>query len=248
MARVISWFSCGAASAVATKLALAEFGAVNIVYTMVREEHKDNMRFLQDCENWFDQEIEILINKTYDGSIYNVFKNHYMNTPYGSPCSRDLKKKLRQRYQQHDDVQILGYTAEEEGRINRFIDGNNEVDLYPILFEKGLTKSDCLIMLDRAGIELPVMYKLGYSNNNCVGCVKGGIGYWNKIRIDFPDEFEKMAKFEREKGYTVLKDKNGPIYLDELDPNRGRFSADQPGDCGIFCLAAESIYKGATND
>ena len=25
------------------------------------------------------------------------------------------------------------------------------------------------------GIEIPVMYRLGYNNNNCVGCVKGGI-------------------------------------------------------------------------
>ena len=40
------------------------------------------------------------------------------------------------------------------------------------------------------------MYKLGYNNNNCIGCVKGGQAYWNKIRIDFPETFNKMAKLE----------------------------------------------------
>ena len=36
----------------------------------------------------------------------------------------------------------------------------------------------------------PLMYDLGYPNNNCIGCVKGGMGYWNHIRKDFPEVFE----------------------------------------------------------
>jgi len=41
MSRVISWFSCGAASAVATKLALKKYSGeeILIVYTEVIEEH-----------------------------------------------------------------------------------------------------------------------------------------------------------------------------------------------------------------
>ena len=50
------------------------------------------------------------------------------------------------------------------------------------------------------------MYKLGYNNNNCIGCVKGGIGYWNKIRVDFPAEFDRMAELERKIGHAVLKE------------------------------------------
>ena len=69
--RTISWFSCGAASAVATKLALVE-GPVTIAYCEVKEEHPDNMRFLKDCEEWFGQEIEILGNDKYGRSIYPV--------------------------------------------------------------------------------------------------------------------------------------------------------------------------------
>ena len=50
--RVICWFSCGAASAVATKLALQMYKdhEIIIAYTEVIEEHPDNKRFLADCE------------------------------------------------------------------------------------------------------------------------------------------------------------------------------------------------------
>ena len=89
--------------------------------------------------------------------------------------------------------------------ISFFIDANNEVNLKPILMEKGLTKEDCLGIVDKAGIEIPVMYKLVYRNNNCIGCVKGEAGYWNKIRKDFPKVYERMAQTEELLGRTVWK-------------------------------------------
>jgi hypothetical protein len=61
------------------------------------------------------------------------------------------------------------------------------------------------------------------------------MGYWNKIRKDFPDRFDKMAKLERFIGHAVNKDDDGPVYLDELAPNRGRFKVDMPADCGFTC-------------
>ena len=83
------------------------------------------------------------------------------------------------------------------------------------------------------------MYEMGYNNNNCVGCVRGGIGYWNKIRMDFPDVFEQRAKMERDIGSTILHDKNGQIWLDELDPNRGKMTDEIMNECDIFCMIAQ---------
>ncbi len=214
-------------------MALFEFDEVVIVYNRVIEEHPDSLRFLKDCEDWFGQKIITTVNAHYEGSIYKVFETNYMRTPSGSPCTRALKKQVRERFQRPTDVQILGYTAEEMDRIDRFIDGNNDIDFYPILQAHGITKKECFDTLVDAGIELPLMYRLGYDHNNCVGCVKGGMGYWNKVRKDFPEVFDRMAAFEVRKGYTVLKDKNGPLYLKDLDPDRGRY--ESPGDCGIFC-------------
>ena len=243
--RVISWFSCGAASAVATKLAIAESKTpVEVVYCRVKEEHPDNMRFMQDCEKWFGQPIKVLESEKYHGSIYEVFtKRKYIVGIQGAPCTMFLKKEVRKSYEQPNDIQVFGYTAEEEDRVNRFIDANNDVNLWSILLDKGLTKSDCLAMIQRAGIELPAMYKLGYQNNNCVGCVKGGLGYWNKIRVDFPNEFKRMAALEKQLGVKILKSKGERIYLDDLPPNAGDYPKEQAIECGIFCQMAEESFE-----
>lgn len=52
--RHVCQFSCGAASAVATKLTLAHVPRedVLIVNAFIQEEHEDNRRFLTDCERW----------------------------------------------------------------------------------------------------------------------------------------------------------------------------------------------------
>ena len=130
---------------------------------------------------------------------------------------------------------MFGYTAEEENRLNRFIDANNDVDIWTPLIDKGLSKEDCLAMLKNANIELPEMYKLGYHNNNCIGCVKGEMGYWNKIKVDFPEHFDRMAKLERFKTQTIFKDR----YLDELKPDDGNYPKEPNIECSIFCQLAE---------
>lgn len=234
--RVVSWFSCGAASAVATILAAIKYGEIDAVYCRVTEEHEDNIRFLNDFVKATGIPVKIIMDEPSQGSIYNIFtKRGFIKNQYGAPCTMILKKDMRKSYQQVDDIQILGYTTEEQDRADRFIDGNNDVNEDFILISNNVTKRDCYEYLRNLGIELPAMYRLGYSNNNCVGCVKGGMGYWNKIRKDFPESFDKMANLERTIGHAINKDKTGPVYLDELDPSRGRFKDDAPADCGFTC-------------
>ena len=242
--RIVCWFSCGAASAVATKLAIAENAGklpLVIAYTEVIEEHPDNKRFLKECETWFGQKILILGNDKYNRSIYKVFEKQFIKTPKGSPCTRTLKKSVRQKFELVTDRQVFGYTAEEQTRLDRFIDANNDVDIWTPLIDKGLGKDDCLAMLKNAGIELPMMYKLGYSNNNCIGCVKGGMGYWNKIKVDFPEHFDRMAKLERFKQQKIFKDR----YLDELKPDDGNYPSEPNIECSIFCQMAEEDIKNS---
>lgn len=243
MSRLVSWFSCGAASAISTKIMLAEEAPVTIAYCRVREEHPDNMRFLKECEQWFNQEIIILENEKYKGSCFNIFENQFFCTPHGSPCTKLLKKDVRLKFQKDTDTIVFGYTSEEEDRFNLFIDRNNEVPVRAPLIEHHLTKENVLAMIQRAGINLPAMYLLGYEHNNCIGCVKGGMGYWNKIRVDFPARFKKYADLEKKQGYTILKDKNGPLYLHDLDRDRGNLKDEPAIECGLFCEAAERSYS-----
>jgi len=234
--RTLCWFSCGAASAYATYLSIQEKTNVQATYCRVVEEHEDNLKFLKAFEDKLGIDVEIIMNEKYQGSIYNVFDGvKFIKGPSGAPCTRLLKKEVRKKYQRHDDLQVFGYTKEEEDRANRFLDANNDVRAWFPLLEKNISKAQCLEFIKDMGIELPRMYKLGYSNNNCIGCVKGGMGYWNAIRVDFPDVFNRMAQQERSLNHALLKDKTGPVFLDELEPNRGNFNRDMPADCGFTC-------------
>lgn len=103
-------------------------------------------------------------------------------------------------------------------------------------------------MIERAGLRLPAMYELGYRNNNCVGCPKGGLGYWNKIRVDFPVHFGRMAELERDLNYACHHDEKGPIFLDELDPGRGDYPTEEEIECSLLCALAEQEIEAAVAD
>lgn len=105
-------------------------------------------------------------------------------------------------------------------------------------------------MLIMAGIKIPIMYSLGYDNNNCIGCNKGGMGYWNKIRIDFPEVFKERAEDERFVGATCLKEQDGTrIYLDKLDPKRGMEVKPIIPDCDLYCqIEFEDIIDKRVGD
>jgi hypothetical protein len=242
MSRVLVWFSCGAASAIAAYETVRKYGErCEVLYCdTLAYEHPDNLRFLRDVERWIGQPIKILKSKEYT-DIYDVFrKTRWLVGDKGARCTTELKKNVRTEYQEPDDLHVFGFTVDEEKRISRFKEQNFEVRAEFILRDLSVDKTQCYTRLREAGIELPMMYRLGYSNNNCIGCVKGGIGYWNKIRRDFPEAFDRMAAMERELGATILKDRRGGktrrMYLDELDPSHGAKMADEPDiECGVLC-------------
>lgn len=242
--RVVCWFSAGAASAVATKIILSQYPPedVAVVYTNPGSEHPDNQRFITDCESWFDHEVTQISSEKY-ADTWDVFrKRRYIVGVAGALCTVELKKKLRQEFQRFDDIQVFGYTADtkDAARAVRFREQNPEVDLRTPLIQRDLYKRDCLALIDRAGIQLPAMYQLGYKNNNCIGCPHGGLGYWNKIRRDFPDVFTRMAEMEREVGASCNHDGyEGHIWLDELDPNRGDHANEPDMECSLLCAAVE---------
>lgn len=250
MSRIVCWFSCGAASAVATKLAIADnAGRLPIVIArcIVREEHPDNERFAADCEKWFGLPITNLIAEKYNGSIYEVFaKRGYISGNFGAHCTLLLKKEVRIAFQLPTDKHVFGYCAEEQGRWDDFLDANN-INAYSPLIERGLEHADTLAMIEKAGIELPAMYKLGYHHNNCIGCVKAsGRGYWNKIRDDFPLQFERMANESRRIGCKLIRDDAGVRqFLDELKVGTGDYQKEPEIQCGIFCEMANRELEAA---
>ncbi len=260
MSRLVCWFSCGATSAVATKIALASVDpeyhpdSTHVVYIDTGSEHPDNRRFLRDVEKWIEHPVEIIRSAEY-ADVWDVWiRTRWLNGTNGARCTTELKKVPRRAYTLPGDVQVFGFDSDEAHRVARFRAENADVDLHVPLIDRGLTKADCLAMVERAGIELPAMYRLGFQNANCVGCVKGKMGYWNKIRRAFPETFNRMARLEREIGHSLCKraagvDENGkrvevPVFLDELDPKAGR-DDEVMGECSLLCMTAEQEIENA---
>ena len=236
------WFSCGAASAVAAKLTIEKYpnNQIRIINNPVAEEHPDNTRFLKDVEKWLNHEIEFATNKNFPkNSCIDVwYKAQYMSSLYGAPCTVQLKKQARYQWEKHNHVDflVLGYTVEEQKRNDRFMLAEKG-DILPILIDAGINKRECFRIVEEAGIELPEMYKLGYPNANCIGCVKStSPTYWNHVRKVHPIVFEERAAQSKEIGTRLVKVKGERIFLDELDPEtKGRKLKDMDFECGIVC-------------
>lgn len=249
MARIVCQFSCGAASAVATKLVLAEGHAdVAIVYAFVLEDGADNLRFLGDCERWFGHSVTILRDEKYGASTFEVWRRkRFMKGLTGAPCTAELKRKVLDGFKRHDDLLIFGFDAEEADRFDDFAERNPLLKCRAPLIEKGLTKADCLAMVNRAGIVLPEDYRDGFNNANCRGrCPKAGEGHWNRMRILRPAEFQQMLAAQEDIGpgaYFFRDRKTGERFgLKDLRPDAGRHDEPAPS-CSFFCEMAEQEYS-----
>lgn len=227
----VCWFSTGISSFVAAYLAE---DVDEIIYTHVSNQHSDSLRFLADCESILGRDITVLQSERYASVEDVIEKTRCVNTPWGAPCTRCLKRDVRKAWEkEHPDhhIYVWGFDCTEVKRAERLEKAMPDFEHEFPLIERGITKREAHGIAHRLGLRRPAMYDLGYPNNNCVGCVKGGKGYWNKIRVDFPDVFEARAKLEREIGHSCIRG----IFLDELDPSAGRMDQEVMEECGIMC-------------
>jgi hypothetical protein len=243
MDTIAVWFSSGAASAVAAKRTIEQYGdtcKIRVINNPIKEEDSDNLRFLRDVETWLGVEIEIAINYKYPScSAVDVWeKRQYMSGVAGAPCTLELKKMARQQFEMDNDIDwhVLGFTSEEEGRFCNF-QQNERMNTLPVLIEAGLSKGDCYRIVQDAGIEPPRIYGMGYPNANCIGCVKAtSPTYWNHVRIMHPEVFDERAEQSRRIGARLVRVNGKRIFLDELDPEvKGRPMKNLDFECGIFC-------------
>lgn len=230
----VCWLSAGVSSFIAGYL---ERDTIDeYIYIDIEDQHPDSMRFIKDCERVLGKPVQIL--KSQYGSVENACRAMgYIKFGKGNAhCTGVLKKRVRKQWEyEHRDYEITyvwGFDADEKHRADVLEETMFEFKHCFPLIERGLTKQDAHGINAELGIKRPAMYDLGYNNNNCIGCVKGGMGYWNKIRVDFPEVFESRAKLERELNSKCLKE----CFLDELDPKRGRMSDEVTEECSIFCM------------
>ena len=212
------------------------------IYIDIADQHPDSMRFIKDIETAIGKEVRILRSRQYRTVeecvlAFGGFKNAHNGF---APCTNWLKKRVRKEWEYyHKDCELTyvwGFDGKETARAERTVEANPQAEHEFPIIEKGLSKQEVHGLFElKFDFPRPVMYEMGYPNNNCIGCVKGGMGYWNRIRKDFPEVFKARAELERKVGMTMLKDRNGFIYLDELATDRGNINTEIFPDCTIQC-------------
>jgi hypothetical protein len=221
---IICWWSGGVTSAVACKVAIDIYGIdrCKIIMIDTQNEDDDTYRFKLDCEKWYGKEIDTI---TYIGdkyeSIQDVWRKHVsLNVATGAICSTILKRKCREEWQKTANYthQVFGFEFEKK-EFNRALgltkNHPKTKAIYPLIM-MAYDKIKTIKIIEDAGITIPKMYSLGFSNNNCfkTGCVQGGIGYWQKMQREFPSKFTAMAEMEHEltnqagEPRTMLKDQS----------------------------------------
>lgn len=233
----VVWISGGVSSFLAGYLAN---DVDKFIYIEVADQHADTTRYIDDCEKILKREIERLTSTEYTcvedcvlafGGFRNAFNGF-------APCTNWLKKRVRKnwecKHQDYDLTYVWGFDRSEERRAENLLDAMPQFNHEFPLIDKCLSKQDVHAMSQDLGLKRPKMYDLGYNNNNCIGCVKGGTGYWNKIRVDFPEVFASRAALERKIGHSIIKG----VFLDELEPTAGKMSKEIMPECDIMCHLA----------
>jgi len=250
----VMWFSAGASSAVAAKLAVDEID--EILYIHIDDQHSDTLRFLKECEEWIGKPIQILQHNEYKTVDALNEKTRFMSSVHGAKCTGVLKKKVREDWERANADKypfryVWGFDAGEQLRIDRVVSTQPEfTHLFP-LRDKRIHKIEVHQILKASGISRPEMYHLGFRNNNCIGCLKSSSpAYWNLIRKHFPDIFEIRRQREEDLGCKLLeRTESGEkvrFTLTDLDPSEGAGMPPIVEDCGILCevMSLNNTTKG----
>lgn len=136
-----------------------------IIYTHVANQHEDSLRFLHDCEKLLGRKIHILQSDKYDSVDDVIERTRCINTAYGAPCTKWLKKQVRRDWEQkhyEHHTYVWGFDVNEKARAKRLSETMSDYDHEFPLIDNYLSKEECHGIADKLGLKRPVMYDLGY--------------------------------------------------------------------------------------
>lgn len=188
-------------------------------------EHPDLHRFLNDMSVFLNHPLTC----DNDGrDVEMVAYDHHAIPNNRLPfCSHTLKAQRLQRFCQDGDVLLFGIGPNERHRAKRIkevyeivsVDRHITVKLRFPLIEYDVDDITIAQFYKNHAIDIPELYKLGFSHNNCGGgCVRSSKRQWLHLLQVQPETYAKRERFEQEiaehfgKRMTILKD----ISLEQL--------------------------------
>ena len=188
-------------------------GEVIYYYNDTKWEHADLYRFLDDIQRVLDIKI------TSDTDGRNPEEVFYYKRMLGSNrtpmCSRILKAERLQKFVNKGDTLYFGIDPGELNRAARIAPIYERLGCsvkFPLI-DNMVYRAEMFQSIRHMGIEIPQMYKDGFTHNNCAGgCVRAGKKQWVALFGKYPEVYTDRERVEREfsefigKPYTYMKD------------------------------------------
>lgn len=251
MKHIIS-LSGGIGSYFTLKRVIEKYGKEDViaVFCDTWNEDKDLYRFLDDTQKKFEIEIVYIC----DGRtpIELAEEEKFLYNSRVANCSKILKSRIFNKWLKtinEECTLYFGIDFTEMHRCKAIIKNYSKYKCeFPMCEEPYQYKHEMLESLKLDGIEIPRMYKLGFSHNNCRGmCFKAGIGHFKNLLekdrdtfLEFEEEEQKIIKIIG-KDVAILKRKEKPFTLKQLrkivdnEPEQlTLFECQDVGGCGCF--------------
>lgn len=270
----VIFFSGGIGSWYTTKRVIEEHGKENVklLFTDTKIEDYDLYRFLDESAKKFDVELIKLVEGRSPWEVFNDV--NFIGNSRIAHCSKILKQDIANKYvfenfDPKDTILYMGIDWTEEHRTKAPKENYRPFKVeFPMCNEPLLSKDDMLEELSKWDIEVPRLYKLGFSHNNCGGfCVRAGMGHFARLLKEMPDLYKHHEEEEQKlikkigKDVSILKrakivwkkNKYGSKYKDrevetlslkqlrkELESGKtGRIDMNDIGGCGCFVTKEE---------
>lgn len=187
-------FSGGVGSFAAACISVEEVGHKNVdlIFCDTTIEDLDLYRFIVESA----AKLNCNLVRLKDGrDPWRVFKDKkYQGNTRTAHCSTELKQKPFREFISHnydgDTTIVFGFDWTETHRHDRAVKNWHPYIVDSPLIRKSVPKEDCLEYLKEYDIELPKLYKLGFTHNNCGGfCVKAGQAHYARLLHQLPEVY-----------------------------------------------------------
>lgn len=252
--------SGGIGSYITLKRVISKYGKDDViaVFCDTLYEDGDLYLFLEKIE----KKLKISIVRLCSGKnpVQLQFESKFVFNSRVALCSKMLKSKvfndwLKENYSPEECVLFMGIDWSEAHRCEAITRNYQPYEVEYPLCQEMLFKSEYFKELEEDGIEIPRLYKIGLTHNNCGGrCVKAGIGHWlqllEKDRNRFIEAENDELALQRLIGenYTHLKRNGRPYSLHQLRIEKERqltiFDFEECNDFGACTCFSEGEENG----
>lgn len=227
-------YSGGHSSALVAIEVVRKFGKENVILVNhdmhFLVEDSDIKRFKNEVADYLGMEITYVNHKNASMDQFDVcVKEKAFKVDDGRElCTSILKTKPFMRYlnQHHKDKNVIiyyGFDANETARIQRR-SGILGQQGYKTDYPLALWAERTIAETKDIGILPPSSYSV-FKHGNCIGCLKAGQQHWYIVYCTRPDIWLKAIWAEDEIGYSIIHTKDGPLYLEDLEPKFAEMKA-----------------------